>query len=100
MANISTLIVGLRDKSGTVNRVESVSVSSLSKNAKYWDYNKCLIFLHAFLKRLKHIMNSIPEGHILVAERLPQTKAFYFKMVNENSTEYSFLTEDFKKHFS
>lgn len=92
--------MGIRDKNGVVNRIESIPVSSLSKNAKNWDYNKCLVFLHAFLKQVKSILNKIPEGHILVAERLPKEKLFYFTIVNENCTEYSFLTEDFKKHFS
>ncbi|KAI1717778.1 RAI1 like PD-(D/E)XK nuclease domain-containing protein [Ditylenchus destructor] len=101
LANVKTLVVGLRDNEGIINKVELQPVDQLPKNwSKSWEYNKCLTFIHVFLKRIKHILDNLPEGEVILAERRPKSYEFVYQFVDRNDPEYDILDNDFRQHFS
>jgi len=101
LGGIRTIIAGIRDDNGIVERIQKVEVSELKRRAERWDSNKCLVFLYSFLAKVKRILDSVAEGSILVAERRPNNYAFKFRVMDpfEGSKNYSFLTEEFKLNF-
>ncbi|KAI1713942.1 Protein dom-3 [Ditylenchus destructor] len=86
---------------GIINKVELQPVDQLPKNwSKSWEYNKCLTFIHAFLKRIKNILDNLPEGEVILAERRPKSYEFVYQFVDRNNPEYDILDHEFRQHFS
>uniref|UniRef100_A0A915EPI0 Decapping nuclease n=1 Tax=Ditylenchus dipsaci TaxID=166011 RepID=A0A915EPI0_9BILA len=100
LANIKTLVIGLRDQEGFVNRVELLPVDQLPKKwSKTWQYDKCISFIHVFLKYVSQTLSTLPDDMMLIAERLPTSYEFRFDVVNQNEQPYDFLTKEFSEHF-
>lgn len=100
-AGVKTLIVGLRNNDGLVNRIELLPVDRLPKICSTWNYAYCLAFLYNFLTRIRELVNRYPEGTVVVAERSPHGYEFNFTIVGaeDENNPYNMLNDQFKSHF-
>lgn len=95
-----------------LNRVELYPIESLPKlcssieNGHSWSSQICFAFLFDFLHFVQQHLGPLPEGTVLVGERLPHSYEFKFVLIgnDDNTTsqkndEYCVISDEFKVNF-
>lgn len=105
LVGIRQMVIGYQ-KNCILNRVDVAKVEWLSQaiNESGRSVKVCFDFLHCFLQNVRRLLDTLPAGTILVAERLPTSHDFNFVTIEPNSDtegsaeqyrEYQVLSEAF-----
>uniref|UniRef100_A0A914C0E8 Decapping nuclease n=1 Tax=Acrobeloides nanus TaxID=290746 RepID=A0A914C0E8_9BILA len=101
LVGIQNIVVGKKVDDTHVNKVAIYDLEDLRRQGqKHWNLDKCMTFLHDYLKTVKNELDTKPEGEILLTKYDPsyQTKV-NFTWESANSA-YAFLPEEFKQRFA
>ncbi|MFH4980004.1 hypothetical protein AB6A40_006713 [Gnathostoma spinigerum] len=99
LVGIRSIVVGLRDDSGIVHRLQRLNVKDIPHNAKGWSGAVTFNFLLSTLQSIKSFLNKCEELEYVMIEYSPG--ANHVKVTKlPPKHEFAFLPENFVRHFN